>query len=146
MSGAAPTKLALNFYYFLLCDEALAIMAATRAMKTFKKISAKLPEANKDILLVKELVRHFNKIKTKMNSSKLGGALTVAKSEWEIPKAVPFSQWKEYIKKSDGLCDDVLVLRYILNFPTNVIAEAMNVPEGTVLFRLGRGLEVLSKR
>jgi DNA-directed RNA polymerase specialized sigma24 family protein len=50
--------------------------------------------------------------------------------------------WKEFIQKKD--VEEhivVLTLRYLLGFEINVISAGLDVPEGTVLHRIGRGLE-----
>lgn len=148
-AGAVTTahaKLALNFFYFLLADEALAITASSQAIHAFKKAHASQGDVkmSSEALLIRQLLKVLRKIKSKPKLNQIIGTHTLAKTEWDIPNQQSMARWKEFLYKSDGAVEPVLVLRYILDVPVKVISEAMHAPEGTVLYRLGRGLELLS--
>ena len=144
MVTSAHAKLALNFFYLLLTDEPLAITAASQAIESFKKKQG-VEKNSGEALLIREMLKTLEKIKSKAKYNQVVGSHSLPSSEWQIPHPQALARWKEYLHKSDGQSDVVLVLRFALEVPVKIISEAMKVPEGTILFRMGQGLEQLSQ-
>lgn len=143
MVTSAHAKLALNFFFLLLSDEPLAITAASQAIHGYKK-KLEIEKNSGEALLISEMLKTLAKIKSKAKYKQVVGSHSLPSSEWKVPQPQSLSRWKEYLHKSDGQSEVVLVLRYVLDVPVKVISEAMRIPEGTVMYRIGRGLELLS--
>lgn len=141
MFTEAHYRAVLNFFYFLLLDEQAAVNAAVKTIATAQKFLKDDSQKNKDVILIQTMVRILDKYRHKYVSKALPAGRTSIPSEWDIPKPESLVLWKEFLRRGDMDMADVLVLRYILRYPPAVIAEALNVPEGTVFFRIGRGLE-----
>ena len=127
----------LNFFYFLLLDETTALVASQKAVQLAEKMNRKDSKTKVEVTLTRAMVRTLKKYQTR----KVLNLHSPISSEWKIPKKDYFVAWKEFMRKSDVDQSLILVLRYILNYDVKIIAQALDVPEGTVYFRLGRGLE-----
>lgn len=137
----AYTKLALNFYFFLLGDEPLAITAANQTIQKIKKSKEQnLPVS----AFLKIMLADYTKIKKKIKNKKIIGHHQLERSQWSLISAAKMAKWKSFLRTGDSQQEIVLALRYLLNISTEDIAVALEVPKGTVLYRLGRGLELLS--
>ena len=99
MSGSAHSQLALNFFFLLFTDEALAITGAARTIKSFKKKQSKTDLAP-DVLLVSEILKTYRKLKRKIHKKNVAGTHSLTQSQWVIPKPSIFAEWKEFLKKS----------------------------------------------
>ncbi|MBK9293855.1 MAG: hypothetical protein IPM57_05325 [Oligoflexia bacterium] len=93
---------------------------------------------------LKILISDYEKIKSKIKNKNLIGAHQLTKSQWNQVDPTKLIKWKHFIKNADSQLEVVLALRYLLNVPNDIISQAMDVPKGTVLYRIGRGLEQLS--
>lgn len=141
MLGDAHFEAALNYFYFLTLDEPVAVQLAIKTIQNLKKKIKSQPQAKIECLLIAELSiqlrrpmhRHF------LLSSSL------PKKRWKIKHPEVFSKWKEYFRHGDLDFSETLVLKYILKFSVADIAQAIGTPEGTIYFRLGKGLEAFSK-
>jgi hypothetical protein len=137
----AHYEAALNYFYFLLMDEAAALACALRAIKASEKISrSSLKTTPPEHVLIMTLSGTLKK-KMKKKWSHSGSP---PKSDWKPPSSESLAVWKEYLRRSDPDSAEALVLRYILGFSVKTISEALSVPEGTVYFRIGRGLEAFA--
>ncbi len=136
----AHYEAALNYFYFLLLDEDVALHSALRALRAFQKNSKTLKEAEADQALIKEMSALFQKYLKKNHRAKSNPA----KSEWKVLNSDSLAAWKEYVRRSESESSEVLVLRYILNYSVGDISKALGIPEGTIYFRLGRGLEAFA--
>ena len=137
----AHYEMALNYFYYLLMDESVAINCALKALQLYAKNNkSNIAGENVDEALIQVLSKVLHKrIKKKWLAS---GA--PAKSEWKPPNSEVLAQWKEYLRHSDFDASETLVLRYVLGFPAKSIARALELPEGTIYFRISRGLEVFA--
>jgi DNA-directed RNA polymerase specialized sigma24 family protein len=138
-------RLVLNFFYFLLLDEALAISAAYKAIKKFKRLTKSKTLAANSIEVSDALIKTIIKIYTQYRTHKQIVNLPPPKSDWKIPKTEYMIAWKEFMRRADPLFSEMLVLHFILGFKPETIAHALDLPTGTITFRLGRGLESLAE-
>jgi hypothetical protein len=130
----------LNFFYFLLLDEGLALNAAYKSVKIMQNRMTDLRSQEKaDAILISVISEVFHKYKKR--HATLHSVVQPPKSDWKTPSRESVGAWKEYMRRSTDEAPETMVLHYILNFPVAVISEGLNIPEGTVYFRLGRGLE-----
>jgi DNA-directed RNA polymerase specialized sigma24 family protein len=137
MLTEAHYRAVLNFFYFLLLDEGMAISAAFKTMKQVQKITAKKESPPVNVALIKTMCAILDKYKEKQ----IAGAGTPPHSDWKSSKQEYLVAWKEFMRRSELPVSVALVLRYILDYSPQLIAQALEIPEGTVYFRLGRGLE-----
>jgi DNA-directed RNA polymerase specialized sigma24 family protein len=137
----AHYEAALNYFYFLLMDEGAALACALRAIKLSEKMSKSNPKTSSpEHVLIMTLSETLKK-KMKKKWPRRGSP---PKSDWKPPSSEILAVWKEYLRRSDPDSAEALVLRYILGFSITTISEALSVPEGTVYFRIGRGLEAFA--
>jgi DNA-directed RNA polymerase specialized sigma24 family protein len=132
----AHYEAALNYFYFLLMDEGSALHSALRAVQAVQKKAKTVQGKEIDLILIKEMASILQKV-LKKNQPKSNPA----KSDWKTPNAESLASWKDYLRRSEPESAEALVLRYILNYSVKEISKALGVPEGTIHFRLGRGLE-----
>jgi DNA-directed RNA polymerase specialized sigma24 family protein len=90
--------------------------------------------------LIEEMSSILNGVLKKNHPSKGNPA----KSDWKSPDTEALGSWKDYLRRSDPKSAEALVLHYILNYSVDDISKALSVPEGTIYFRLGRGLEAFA--
>ncbi len=138
------SKLALNFFYLCFADEGLAVHSAMEALKTFNKKSVSHSGTPKDVLMVSELLVTLKNMRKKIARGKLSEISNQSSPNWTMESPETFAHWKTFLKNFDSESEVVLILRYVLNFSIDVIAQALKVPKGTVYFRIGRGLEFMA--
>jgi DNA-directed RNA polymerase specialized sigma24 family protein len=141
MLGDAQYEAALNYFYFLTMDESAAV---NLSLKTVRQVQRKIksdPTPKVNQLLIKVMAHQLRK----MHSRHFLMGSTLPKSDWKISNSEIYSQWKQFLRHSDIDSSETLVLRYILKFPVDVIAQGLEIHEGTIYFRLGKGLESFSK-
>lgn len=137
MLNEAHYEAALNYFYFLLMDEGPSLHSALRAVKAVQKKQKAAQGREIDQALIKEMSSILQKILKKGQPPKGNPA----KSDWKAPNSEALGSWKDYLRRSEPESAEALVLRYILNYSVKDISKALSVPEGTIYFRLGRGLE-----
>ena len=132
----------LNFFYFLLLDEGLALNAAYKATKIAQKKLVEIEPAQADRVLISVMSGLFHKYKKHHRT--LHSVLQPPKSDWKTPNRDYLGAWKEYMRRSTDDSPETLVLHYVLNYPISTISKGLEIPEGTLYFRIGRGLENFS--
>jgi DNA-directed RNA polymerase specialized sigma24 family protein len=140
MLNEAHYEAALNYFYFLLMDEGSSLHSALRAVKLVQKKHKAIQGKEIDQALIREMSLIFQKV-LKKNQPPKGNP---AKSDWKAPNSDALASWKDYLRRSEPESAEALVLRYILNYSIKDISKALSVPEGTIHFRLGRGLEAFA--
>ena len=132
---------ALSLFFFLtLLDEERALEAATQATDLFFRKMKSNPQMKKGVAVV--LVS--KKIWDQMHCNSLRGHPTVSdSSSWRVPQGLDLSPWKEFQKSAPE--DEFLALVWasLIKIDENEIAQAMNISEGTLRYRLGRALRLL---
>ena len=131
----------LNFFYFLLLDEAMALSASFRAIKKIQKKMKKKPVPDIDKVLISVSASVYELYRTHKQTV----PSAPPKSDWKIPRQEYLIAWKEFMRRAEPQFSVALVLNYILKYKPKIIAEALELPEGTINFRLGRGLESLAQ-
>lgn len=142
MFNEAQYSSVLNFFYFLLMDEPKIIAAATKTIKNVEAHHKKHPEEKISIVLIREMNRVLKKIKKR---AQVGGAISSSKLNWDHKHAENLVVWKEFLRHEDPDLSEILVLRYILDFNADLISEALQLPIGTVLYRINRGLQAMTE-
>ncbi|MCC6277842.1 MAG: hypothetical protein IT289_08020 [Oligoflexia bacterium] len=141
MLTEAHYRAALNFFYFLLLDEGLAISAADRVMRSTHRLVARTPVAKPDVILIGQLAKIFDSYQRRRGKIQT----SPPRSDWKSSDPETLLAWKEFIQKRGREEFSVaLTLHYLLGFSIEDLAEGLGVPEGTILHRLGRGLEQFS--
>ena len=122
----------LNFFYFLLLDEAMALGASIKAITRIQKIMKKNPESQIETVLISSVVDVFEKYQ---EHKEVVPTAPPPKSDWHVTKLEYLVAWKEYMRKAEPQFSVALVLRYVLGFQTDVISRAIDVPDGTIHFK-----------
>lgn len=133
----------LNFFYFLLLDEGLALNASYKTAKIAQTKLKEIPQSQSTPALIAVMSDVFHKYQKRHDFLK--NSTQPPKSDWKVPNRDSMGAWREYMKHATDDSPETLVLRYILEYPVETIAEGLGIPEGTVYFRLGRGLETFSQ-
>lgn len=135
-------RLVLNFFYFLLLDEAMAISAAFKAVqKIQRKIKKRSGDQEFNAFIDEVLIKTIVDVYALYRSRKQPLQLAPPKSDWIVSRPEFLIAWKEFMRRADPLFSEMLILHFILGYKPSIIASALSLPEGTVTFRLGRGLE-----
>ena len=137
MLSEAHYESALNFFFFLLLDEEASLHCALRVIKGTQKKSKNRDIKKIETLLIGQMAGELRRALKKEQRA----PTPLPKSDWKPPSQDDFATWKDFLRRAEMDSAEALVLRFILNYPVETIAEALEVPEGTIYFRLGRGLE-----
>ena len=141
MFTEAHYQAVLKFFYFMLLDESLALAAALDTVKRIQTLLKKAPTLKMELLLIDTMQAVLVRYRKRQRHLVL---TTPAKSEFKISNLDHLVRWKEFMKKSDDQINETLVLRYILDYTPDLIAEGLGVPVGTVFYRIRHGLEAFS--
>jgi DNA-directed RNA polymerase specialized sigma24 family protein len=141
MLSEAHYSAALNYFFFLLSDEALALSAAYKSIKHAQKYFKKHPESDVDRVAIAAMHAVLEKFHGRLREP----SSPPPESNWRVPNREYLALWREHMRKVDLHSCEALVLRYILGFKAQIISDALNVPEGTVYYRIGRGLEAFAQ-
>lgn len=131
----------LNFYFFLLVNEGMTVAVSHRAANYVQKQLTKEPSQKIELLLIRTMVKFLEKYR----SSRIHVGGTPPKSDWKVKNSQFVVGWKEFLRTCESQYSVILVLRYLLSYQPQIISEALDIPVGTVYFRLGRGLEAMAK-
>lgn len=136
----AQYKTVLRYFYFLLMDESQVLSATFKALKQISILKRKNPETDISIAIIRALHKSFKKLKIKSAQSRSASP----HREWPFSDRSALLNWKELLKLGQTEYTEALVLRYVTGFTPEEIATALDMPVGTVIFRLNKGLAILA--
>jgi len=126
-------KIAL-FYYFSFLDEAKAQAITARTLKVLHKQPADA-----------EIVSTTNHFLQETNKRIKPVGLAFSAGSIVLPEKSNWGPWFEFRKQADPKDFHTLLYAKILGIADNDIATGLNVPVGSVRYRLGRGLKQLGQ-
>ena len=141
MFTEAHYEAVLKFFYFMLLDEGLALTAALDAVKRIQKTLKKERTANIELVMIQTMNSVLNSYRRSRKNYVLS---TPARSQFKISNLDHLVQWKEFMKKGDDDLAVAVVLRYILGYKPELMSEGLQVPMGTVFYRIRHALETIA--
>ena len=129
-------KVAL-FYYLHFLDEARAL---TEAAQTIKSLNRQIRQNAKN---TSEIIRHIEKSLKKSKTNIKPSSLSFSVGALVIPENWNWGPWFEFRKIVDDREFRTVLYAKILKFSDDAIAEGMDLPIGTVRYRVGHGLKTL---
>lgn len=139
MDSTEIQKIALFFFYSIL-DEKRTIEAASQAYSFYMSLSKKEPHLAKNIILIKSLSKVWESIKTRIYR---GRPQFSYEAGWSFFKDTDLGPWIEFQKKASDELLMAVIYSHILKFTDAEISQALELTEGTVRYRVGRGLSYL---
>lgn len=136
MSDSDVKAIAL-FFFFTMLDEKRALHAAAQALELCERRLQANPGLNSNILIVSSTQKIWERHGKKVVRGRPQFSL---ESGWRLPETLNLAPWKEFQKKTPD--DELLALVWskILNFSDQEISQGLGLTEGTLRFRVGRGL------
>ena len=130
-------KIIALFFYFACMDEKLIRSFTKKTLALLKK--EKVREAQ-----VSRIVFYCHKILSKKKWDKKY-VLMSNNSYVRGDKSVQLTCWFDFLKESDPDIVTAIIFKKILNVSNIDIMKGLNISEGTLRYRLGKGLEKLSE-
>ncbi len=126
------------FFFLCFLDDQKAFHSAIRSQQAFEKIKKKYPEQDETISLIQaqaqglQSFKDFFAQKTQKFSYDFG---------WMIPKELDLNAWRNFQKNTsmEEIC--VVIWTSIFGFSSQQVSEALGLSDGTVRYRLSRGLQ-----
>lgn len=144
MTDANVVSKICRFFFLALLDEKAALNSSSRAFAAWKVETSKSRTLSVygPLSLVRLLSRNWTSLKMH-NAS--GQPLVFAEQDWIVPNEVDLGPWMEFRKR--GHPDEIfaVLMVYILALPVETVAEALNLSEGTVRYRLNKGMQNLGQ-
>jgi DNA-binding CsgD family transcriptional regulator len=128
------------FFFFALLDDERAVLAATKSTDLFFKKMRSSPAMNKNVAVVSITKQIWEKIRGNFFR---GHPNLSSQSGWQPPTGSDLSPWKEFQKSVAEEELLALIWSRILKIKESEISEALGITEGTVRYRVGRGLRKL---
>jgi hypothetical protein len=123
------------YFYLNLFDPRLAFSASQKTLARFRDL-----ESNSNI----DLIKIARKILTHAKGPKVFGPGADA-GEFTIPKELNLKAWKSFKQISDSAEFEAVLWSRVLGFSDEDVAAGLDVTEGTIRHRVGRGLRELGQ-
>ncbi len=127
----------LKFFFFLLPDEDEALNFSSKVIKQINSHHKRNQNIKIDLIILNGLWEIYNRYQNRI----LQLINIESRHPWQPLQSDRAAAWRNYLKDSEPEVRAILVFRYILGYSPEFISEALNIPCGTVLYRMGRGLE-----
>ncbi len=129
------------FYYLAFLEDQKAVASALEAFRKYQAQIKKNKYEATDILFVRISYEIWKKFKSRV----VRGNPTEIKKYGlgsSISHQISLSPWRDFIKKNkdSDLQRLILVWTLVLKIPESSVIEALKITQGTLRFRLGRGL------
>jgi hypothetical protein len=143
MKEAQIRSVALFFFYTFL-DKNLALKAAFEALRLFeKRIKERDPMAPQNPVLVYCTYKIWKKYSKKRNLKTEDFPLT--SEGWIIPDGIKMEPWRQFAKDTDPQIYLAVIWSQLLQFTDKDISEGLGIAEGSIRYRVGKGLKVLGQ-
>lgn len=144
MKEKAQVQSVALFYYFMFLDENKAKAATIRTLNICRRRIAKSEVLPSEVpsVVVNVTNQFWNSITKGLSIKKDKSSFDVG---WLLPNSIDLGPWREFSKNSE--LENVLAVLWsnILNITDEQIAKGLGVTEGTVRYRVSRGLRELGK-
>jgi hypothetical protein len=143
MKEAQIRSVALFFFYTFL-DKDLALKATFEALNLFeKRLKERDPMAPQNPVLVYSTYKTWKKYSKKRNIKVQDFPL--ASEGWIIPDGIKMEPWRQFVKDSDPQIYLSVIWSHLLSFSDKDISEGLGHAEGSIRYRVGKGLKVLGQ-
>ena len=143
----AQIKSVALFFFFTLLDEDLAERAARLTIENFRvQIKKKSKNGTKGlatdpvVVLIRESRLVFEKIS---KSENLNRAAINQKAKFLLPPGVSYGAWRQFHKEAPREDLIAIIWSRIVGFDDVKVAQGLGASEGTIRYRVGRGLRQL---
>ncbi|MES2769398.1 MAG: hypothetical protein V4596_09650 [Bdellovibrionota bacterium] len=143
MKEAQIRSVALFFFYTFL-DKSLALKASVEALGLYdKRLKRRETHGPTEPLLVYSTYKVWKKYSKKRNIKATDFDLLA--EGWIIPPTLKLEPWREFVKDIDPQLYLAVIWSQLLNFSDKDISEGLGVTEGSIRYRVGKGLKILGE-
>lgn len=128
------------FFYFCFMDESRARLACQKALRPLREF-LKNPSAEATWRV--QLVKSTQKILAKQKNFGSVSHIGFVQGHIRFPEGSDWGPWFEFRKRTEPELFTAVIWVKVLGFKISEVAEGLGVTEGTVRFRLSRGLREL---
>lgn len=108
-----------------------------------KRLKGREGHGPSDSLLVYSTYKIWKKYSKKRNIK--AKDLGLAAEGWIIPQGLKMEPWREFVKDQDPQLYLAIAWSQLLGFTDKDISEGLGVTEGSVRYRVGKGLKLLGQ-
>lgn len=131
------------FFYLAFLDEARAKEATREIVKSLRRRG--LHRANKDNSSLEELVQLIHSYSNKHIDMARPTGTSFTSGELVVPPGISWSRWLEFRRHAERNDFYAVLLTRVLGISEGLVAKALQLSEGTMRFRVARGLRVLGQ-
>lgn len=128
------------FFFYALLDDQKAIEAGARALNLAKDIKRKNTNISTSLALITATDQVWKKEEAEARRQ---FAIRSLNKGWALPDGTDLSPWRDFHKQSTGDEISVVIWSKILGLPESEIALALELPEGTIRYRVNHALRKL---
>lgn len=141
MKEAQIESVALFFFYTFL-DKSLALKASVEALNLYEK---KMKKAGNNIPTESILVFATHKIWKKYFKKRniKSKDFNLLAEGWIVPDGLRLEAWREFVKEVDPQLYLAVIWSQLLQFSDKGISDGLGVTEGSIRYRIGKGLKIL---
>lgn len=135
------------FFFLLTLDDRVATDATIKAIELIRlRLTAKGVHAENPQIAMEIMVRGCLECWTLVRFRFQKEQIKIVNSKALIwPHHIDLSPWKEFQKRAGENDLIAVALVHVLGVPENIVASCLNVSEGTIRYRVGRGLSLLGQ-
>lgn len=141
MNEAQIRSVALFFFYTFL-DKDLALRATVEALRLIeKRIKGRGISDSRNPILVYSTFKIWKKYSKKKNLKLQNSEFTA--EGWIVPGDLKMETWRQFVKEAESSLSLAVIWSKLLGFADKDIAEGLGQTEGSVRYRVGKGLKHL---
>lgn len=146
MTDDLISKCAL-FFFLLTLDDQKAIDITIKTLKLFKRQQRQVAGASAfnstDLeLLIKLCLIEWQEIRTRLKRDQIQ---IIGSKALKWPEHIDLNPWKEFQKHAPENELIAVIWVHVLGIPEASLARSLNLSEGTVRYRVGKGLSLLGQ-
>lgn len=143
MKEAQIRSVALFFFYAFL-DKGLAMKASVEALSLYnKRLKKRETHGPTEPLLVYSTYKVWKRYSKKRNIKAKDFELSA--EGWILPEGLKMEPWRDLIKNTDPQLYLAVIWSQLLQVSDKDISEGLGVTEGSIRYRVGKGLKLLGQ-
>lgn len=128
------------FFYLAFLDETRAKEATREIVKTLRRRGLHKPNASESLEELVQLIHDYSI--RHINSARPTG-ISFTSGDLVVPSGLNWSRWLEFRRQSERNDFYAVLFTRVLGISEALVAKALKVSEGTMRFRVARGLKLL---
>lgn len=142
---AAQIKSVALFFYFALLDEEMAEKSARQIIeKARQRLKGMRENESIDSLIV--IIHETNQLWLKIQDFRHQAKIsTHSKSNFLLPPGTSFGAWRQFHKEASAEDLAAVIWSKVVGAEESKIAQGLGLSEGTVRYRVGKGLRQLGR-